>query len=197
MRCCRIGLGTSKREEDAIRKALAMNGRNGSRNILEWLQCEHGVQQELCDVLESIADALPGPVDEVQAAFALTVLRTGLARHIALQERLLFPLLRRRARKDDLITSVIGQIELQNVTDEDLAHDAADQLERAVQRGRPDNPDMLGYLLRTVFECRRRHIVWEDIVLLPLARQRLHPDDLEEITSVALRPILRQCAPGS
>ncbi len=174
-----------------------MTAQNAPLNLLQWLQHEHDAQQELCNVLEAIADALPGPVDESRAAFALGVLRNGVARHIALQERLLFPLLRRRALKGDHVTSLIAQIALQNVTDEDLAHDAADQLERAVARGRPDNPDMLGFLLRTVFECRRRHIMWEGIVLLPLARKRLKPDDLETFSDAALRPILQQGQPDS
>jgi hemerythrin-like domain-containing protein len=35
--------------------------------------------------------------------------------------------------------------------------------------------------VREFSETQRRHVTWEDRVLLPLARQRLTPEDLAEI----------------
>jgi hypothetical protein len=40
---------------------------------------------------------------------------------------------------------------------------------------------MLGYMLRGFFEQQRRHIEWENRVLLPLARRTLTKADLVEL----------------
>ena len=51
---------------------------------------------------------------------------------------------------------------------------------------RPDNPDMLGYMLRGFFETQRRHVAWENAVVMPLAYARLTQDDLRELSRVML-----------
>jgi len=47
-----------------------------------------------------------------------------------------------------------------------------------------DNPDMCGYMMRGFFESYRRHIRWEQTVLLPLARRRLRHGDLTALAQV-------------
>jgi hypothetical protein len=42
---------------------------------------------------------------------------------------------------------------------------------------------MLGYMLRGYFDSQRRHIAWEDRVVLPVARQVLTSDDLASLQS--------------
>ncbi len=111
------------------------------------------------------------------------MLRTGVPRYITIQERLLFPLLRRRARGKDNIDALIRRITLANDADEGLGYDTADQLEAALARGRHQNPDMLAYMLRGLFEGRRRHISWEGAVVIPLAHRRLKPEDLTPLSN--------------
>lgn len=160
------------------------------QDILAWLTGEYALQQELCDVLEEIADALPGPIDPARAEFALAVLRSGLSRHMAIQEHVLFPILNRRALDTDDINALFSRITRDNTADEGLAYDTADQLEAAVETGGPKNPDMLAYMLRGMFEGRRRHIAWELSVLVPLARQRLNPEDLTMLSCSEIRALL-------
>lgn len=160
------------------------------RNAIDWLEYEHRLQQELCDVLEEIADALPGPIEPAQVEFATTVLRTSIGRHIAILTHLLFPVLRQRALASDEIKTFIGQITADNAADEVLAYDTADQLEAAADKRQAGKPDMLAYMLRGMFEGRRRHIAWEMSVLIPLARERLRPEDLEIINDQDIRSLL-------
>lgn len=159
-------------------------------HVLGWLDNVHERQLGLCVLLEEIADALPAPVGESRASSAIPLLRTIIPRHIAIQERLLFPLLRRRARVDDDVETLIRQVSADNAADELLAHDTADQIEAAIKTKRPDNPDMLAYMLRGLFEGRRRHIAWEASVLIPLARKRLHPGDLKPLAEADIRFLL-------
>lgn len=156
---------------------------DSSRHILDWLSSEHEQQEELCLILEEIADALPGPVDRLRAKYSRNALRTDIPRYIAIQERYLFPLMRRRAKTKDNIDALIQRITIANSADEGLCYDTADQLEAAIATGRPKKPDMLAYMLRGLFEGRRRHIEWEHAVMIPLARKRLKTDDLRPLSA--------------
>ena len=49
-----------------------------------------------------------------------------------------------------------------------------------------NNPNMVGYMLRSFFESYRRHIHWENAVVLPLARSRLTEEDVEELEQAML-----------
>jgi hypothetical protein len=40
---------------------------------------------------------------------------------------------------------------------------------------------MVGYMLRSFFESYRRHIAWENTIVLPLARARLTGEDLDKL----------------
>lgn len=56
-----------------------------------------------------------------------------------------------------------------------------DALKTAIAEGAVPNADMLGYMLRGYFESQRRHIAWEDRVVLPAARSVLNAQDLARI----------------
>ncbi len=141
---------------------------------------EHALQLELCDVLEYLADSLPSAIDEGLASVAVAILRNGLPRHMSLEEEVLFPLLRRRIAGTPHLTAMLHRLEDEHDTDEGFASEIADALESLAGREAADDAEMLGYMLRGFFECQRRHIAWENEVVLPLARQVLLPEDLAE-----------------
>ena len=94
---------------------------------------------------------------------------------------MLFPLLRRRAPEGSPLRAIMQQLEAEHAADEGFARELADELQRLVDTGVVRNAEMLGYMLRGFFEHQRRHIDWENGVLLPLARQALTPADLAEL----------------
>lgn len=157
---------------------------DASAALLVRIECEHATERRLCDVLERIADRLPGSVDRATAIPAIGVLRKCLKWHITLQERYLLPMLVKRAQAGDSAEALSAQVAAEHTADEALAHDIADQLERAIERGRVENPEMLGYMLHGFFECRRRHLTWEETVILPLAKRRLRGDDWRSFSVV-------------
>lgn len=154
----------------------------GDNGLLHWITREHHAERRLCDMLEQIADGLPGPLDSALTDVAVTSLRSCIKRHLALEEQYLYPLLRERAEPEDLVDDLLTHISTEHIADESLAHETADQLE-ALERGRHENAEMLGYMLRCLFVCRRRHIAWEDAVILPLAARRLSTSDLSEFSA--------------
>lgn len=153
---------------------------------------DHALQLELCDLLELIADSLPR-FDPVIAGSAASLLRRGLEPHQRLEEDMLFPLLRRRAAGDSQLHAVVQLLEAEHASDAGAAHELADELQAVADTGLMRNADMLGYMLRGVFERLRRHIGWENGVLLPLARRALTPDDLVEFQHWIMSSVRPAC----
>jgi hemerythrin-like domain-containing protein len=141
---------------------------------------EHALQLEFCDVLELIADSLPNRVDLNLTRIAIPILRNSMPLHMKLEEEVLFPLMRKRVAGTAHFAAILERLEDEHETDEDLAAEIADALEAVGETGVPDNPEMLGYMLRAFFDSQRRHIAWENRVVLPLARDVLLPSDLAD-----------------
>lgn len=163
----------------------AISKRNTS-NPLDVIAHEHKWQQKLCDALERIADDLPDNVDKMLVAAVLPMLRVDLGVHIRDEEEGLFPLMCKRAQPGDNFQEIAEVLLLEHSADEGFADEIVDQLEAIKDGRRPLNPDMLGYMLRGFFETQRRHLAWEDAVVLPLARARLTADDLRQLSRVML-----------
>ena len=152
----------------------------GSPDPLALVLEDHALQLELCDLLECLADGLPD-FDQTMARSAGAILRHGFKPHLQLEEDMLFPLLRRRAPEGAPLRAVMRQLQAEHAADESFAHELADELQLLADTGLVRNAEMLGYMLRGFFEHQRRHIEWENCVLLPLARQTLTPADLAEL----------------
>ena len=142
--------------------------------------------KKLCDALERIADDLPDNVDKMLVAAVLPMLRVDLGVHIRDEEEGLFPLMCKRAQPGDNFKEIAEVLLLEHSADEGFADEIVDQLEVLREGRRPLNPDMLGYMLRGFFETQRRHLAWEDAVVLPLARARLTADDLRQLSRIML-----------
>jgi len=139
---------------------------------------EHALQRELCDLLEAIADRLPHRFDTALAVIAVSILEGSIPRHIRLEEEALFPVLRDRVALDHPLHAALACLEEEHERDAAMLVELTDGLKTAAQQGAVGNPDMLGYMLRGYFDSQRRHIAWEDRVVLPVARQVLTAGDL-------------------
>ncbi|MCB1377831.1 MAG: hemerythrin domain-containing protein [Alphaproteobacteria bacterium] len=158
-----------------------------ARNPLDVIAHAHALQAQLCDALERIADGLPDDVDRrlcVQIAATLTY---DLPLHHHDEETALFPLLRQRASREDQIDDILDHLTSEHSVDTDFAGEIAEALE-LMGRGEPvPNPEMMGYMLRGFFEGYRRHIHWENTLVMPVARQKLTENDLLELAEAMER----------
>jgi len=148
---------------------------------LEILEEEHALQLELCELLESIADDLPGRIDPALTVIAMSILKGSVKAHTRFEEEALFPLLRQRLSPDDTVVQALTCLSQEHERDEDIADELVDALKEALQHGAAQNAETLGYILRGYFESQRRHIAWEDSVVLPTARKALTGDDLARL----------------
>ncbi len=153
-------------------------------NPLDAIETAHRIHADICDVLEAIADGLPDDVDCRLAINALDSLRFELPLHHIDEEEGLFPLLEKRAQPKDNIADVLNRLAKEHAVDESFAEELDDSLEVLSQGGKVDNPDMVGYMLRGFFENYRRHLHWENTLVLPLARKRLRKKDLRRLREI-------------
>ncbi len=144
---------------------------------------DHETQWRMCGWLEEIADGLPGNASPALCRKAALCLRDDMPLHHREEEEALFPLLLARVEPADMAHDIIGRLREEHVNDLGFAEELVDILLRMESGAEVENPDMLGYMLRGFFENYRRHIHWENTILIPLARKRLTGEDVAEMLS--------------
>lgn len=147
-----------------------------------YFEAQHMRHREMCNILESIADSLPDLVDCRLCGSLAGILRVDLPAVHRSEEVALFPLIELRAEPDDGVAGMLARLRQEHAIDEGYAQELGDLLDTLSGGVRPDNPDMIGYMLRGFFESYRRHVVWEQAILLPLARRRLTGADLQQLS---------------
>jgi hemerythrin-like domain-containing protein len=168
-----------------------------SPDPLAILREEHALQLELCGLLESIADGLPHQFDGSLANVAISILEQGMPSHMRLEEEALFPLLKARIPEGHALFSALQCLEQEHERDGAALLEIVDAIRSAIADGHVANPDMLGYMLRGFFEGQRRHIAWEDAVVLPAARDVLNHDDLRALQDWVMRSGHPRCVKQS
>ena len=159
---------------------------SGMPDPLSMIEQEQISLLALCDRLEEIADAL---LDDLSPSTLETVAqewRCRLPLHHQHMEKVLFPLLEKRAQSQDSIDEVISGFTHEQAMDDGYilgVLEVLDQFASGQPAGehKPDYYEAAGYLLRGFFEALRRHLRWERFIVLRLARQRLTKEDLAEI----------------
>lgn len=149
---------------------------------IDRLYREHALQLALCDALESIADGLPDRIDTRLVREVTTILAHGMIPHFRIEEDVIFPLLLKRAHGDSALSAALEQLKSEHDRDADLSDELSEELDSIARKGRVRNAEMLGYMLRGYFEGQRRHIEWENAIVLPAARRVLTREDLAAIT---------------
>lgn len=159
---------------------------------LDALQHDHAFQLELCDLMEGLADSLPDG-DIVIAAAILPVLRRGVIGHMRFEEEQLFPLLRGHHTTMPQVKAVTTQLTREHEVDVEFLGEVAEALEAFIGDGIVENPEMLGYMLRFFFESQRRHIEWENNVLIPLARDVLTAEEMQALRRALVTSHAARC----
>ena len=160
---------------------------NLDHNPLDVIARAHALQVEVCDALERIADGLPDDVDRRLCASAAAYLQYDLPRHHQDEESGLFVLLKERVLPGDGLGDILVRLAAEHVIDTDFASEIADALDIMARGEKIPNPEMIGYMLRGFFERYRRHVQWEETLVMPAARQRLTAEDLAVLATLIER----------
>lgn len=137
-------------------------------NIAASLDSAHAQQLLLCDRLEAIADSLPDRVDRQACLHLARAIHPLVAGAHTMEEDLLFPALAARWGKVPGMMQTIERLKFEHFEDMGFAEELCDALMAIGQGDARLPPEALGYMLRGFFEGLRRHIAFEQDMLLPL-----------------------------
>ncbi len=140
----------------------------------------------LCDRLEEIADGLPCNLSPFRFKMLAQELRRAVPQLHHHMEKLLFPILKKRALPEDGIDEIIGGFLHEHAMDDGYVLGVLEILDQLAAGPVPDRRNLeyfeaIGYQLRGFFEALRRHLRWQRFIVVRLARQRLSEKDLIEL----------------
>ncbi len=148
------------------------------RSPLDYIFAEHFRQRSLCRILGELTRQ--PQLDREMAAAALDFLRSDFGLHVVDEERDLFPLLRRRRRRQDRMNDILGSLSAEHAADALDANRIIAALVAALDRDSPVPLDDGARALMASFATNeRRHLTTENAIVLPLARARLTRGDLD------------------
>jgi hemerythrin-like domain-containing protein len=147
---------------------------------LDFILYEHLRHRVMCNALDSLAEA---EHFEVSAVTRLAeFIRSDLSLHIADEEEVFFPMLRRRCLPEDEIGAALDRMNREHAEDRDLSAEVRICLLTAATERRPISAIAgAGEALRRFAQNQRRHMMLENAVLIPLARRRLSDEDMKQL----------------
>ena len=151
------------------------------REPLDYLSADHFRQRIICKFLDDIAFDPAGAEARRLAAIVLTYLDEELPQHIADEEQALFPLLQDRCRGEDNAERLLAVLSEEHRQDSALCMEVQGGLRSLAVGHEPSHGAAFVRAAAAFAETQRRHLAWEDEVLLPLARERLTAADLREM----------------
>ena len=158
-----------------------------SREVFEdpiaYIRREHDRQCDICDQLEDMAnfpDTRRSP-DHVKAV--RDFLAEDLNLHIDDEEEDLFPALRRRCQGHEILEGILYQLNSEHELDRGLVQPILEELDNIRDNGGPRNVVRFASSVQAFVETQRRHLSWENRVLLPLAEKHLTSEDRRAVGS--------------
>lgn len=152
------------------------------------LLADHAAVRRMCREVEALADRL-GDYPGIEERSAIANLIHGCIReHVAVTGRLLEQIF--AGEQLSFGDGVLTRILLDQIADGVHAEDVAEALRSEILE--PERLDMLGYMLRCLFDSCRRALEFEELALLSLAGHRLSKG-----ARTALEHILDTCPAGA
>ena len=105
----------------------------------------------------------------------------------------LFPRLKSRRPPESNLGDILDQLITEHQTDEGLADLVIEDLRAIAEGALPEYPVRFQLNVRAFCEMQRRHLNWENRVVLPLAQRLLTEEDKQDL---ARRMIARRSSSG-
>jgi hemerythrin-like domain-containing protein len=151
------------------------------REPVDFLYAEHYRQLVLYDLIDDLArSGAAGESASIREA-VIGYLRRDIPHHMIDEEQDLFPRLRRRLRPEDGAEAILDFLSETHRMERRSTAAVIELLRRADSIGGPDGDPWTARSLSAFAENQRRHLAWENGLVLPLARRRLTRADLAVI----------------
>lgn len=144
---------------------------------IEFIVAEHERQLAVCGVMDRLLLNPRHGADRAEIKAVRDYLQQDFPMHIADEEGDLFPLLQCRCPRGDNIQEVFDLLLREHETDRDLNRQVSDDLEVLIAGRAFTDPARFLMGLCVYSETQRRHLAWENAVVLPRARKHLTEED--------------------
>jgi len=147
-------------------------------NPLDFIAEDHLRERQICAEMDQLAKTRRD--DPELLADILNFLTEELPMHLADEEQDLFPMMVLRCDPEDEIERVISRLQGDHLHAKADTDQLADAL-RAASDAQTPIDDTAAARLADFAGKARRHLILENAVVLPIARKRLKPRDLDKI----------------
>lgn len=144
---------------------------------IAFIRQEHDRQCQICDGLEDMFNTLDQPPAREQARGLRSFLVGDLLHHIEDEEIDLFPALVQRCQNQEGLDEILWQLTSEHELDRELVDLIVKELETIIEQGTALDPVRFSLNVRAFAETQRRHLMWENRVVLPLAEKYLTAQD--------------------
>lgn len=142
---------------------------------------DHDRQLEICSGLENLISAQSAEPVAEWAISLHSFLTEELPLHVQDEELDLFPKLISRRPPASNLGEILEQLASEHEVDEGLADLVIKDLDAVAKGKSPEHPLRFQMNVRAFCEMQRRHLNWENRVVLPLAQTLLTEGDKQEL----------------
>jgi hemerythrin-like domain-containing protein len=168
-------------DEPGARFAHAPHAPEAFSDPIAVIEADHAQQLAICDVLDRLAHNPRHGAEAAEIAAVHDYLCNHLPLHIADEEEDLFPLLRQCAAADDDLEQILEQLHLEHQTDRRLNDDLCGDIECLMDGHAFVDPARFILNAFVFSETQRRHLAWENAVVVTRARKCLCNADRTEL----------------
>jgi hemerythrin-like domain-containing protein len=149
-----------------------------SADLLEFLSAQHVTQWSICELLAKLASDSYRAGASQEAAAVLDYLTERLPLHVATEEHHLYALLKRREIPGDDVDAMFELLRAGHHDSRSLAEELIEGLHDIIIGRRLRDASSFTATANAFCYHQRALVEWEDNVLFPYARERLHAQDL-------------------
>lgn len=148
--------------------------RDGLKEVIARVAAEHAMQLEICAALDKLAGHLPLTHDLELVGLVARVLEPSFVEHVDMQERLVFPLLKRRYAAFKIVCKDLARFVDEHARHFDTTRAASVMLGELARGAAVDGPALQSALRKVCLE-RRRHVRAERALIDQLMPKAVSP----------------------
>lgn len=147
-------------------------------NPLAFIAEDHLRTRQICTLVD--ATAMDEGPDQANLERILTYLNTEFSIHLDDEDDDLFPLMRERCEPEDEIEKLVKKLEQDHLRAREQAPHVRDIVQRCIGGSTAMSSDERT-VLKAFSALLRRHLIFENAIILPLAQARLSDDDFAQL----------------
>jgi hemerythrin-like domain-containing protein len=151
------------------------------RDPLGFIYAEHYRNRIICNTLDAAGPGWPPKLSNQELQGIVEFYTVDRPLHVADEEEMLFPLLRKRCKPSDNLPEILALLEAEHHSDASLINSVIEGLKAMIASGVVADQQLFAAKCRAMSDFQRRHLAWENSVVMPLAKRRLTAGDIAKL----------------